>query len=65
MIESEAGTMARWGVRVGDQLDVRGLDGADPVIDVRDPGAGHGATPASPAPASPADLTGDGDGTHG
>jgi uncharacterized membrane protein (UPF0127 family) len=67
VIESEAGTMARWGVRVGDQLDVRGLDGADPVIDVRDPAPAddEGAAPASPAPTSPRDLAGDGDGTHG
>ena len=51
VIESEAGTMARWGVRAGDTLDIRGLDdeaadddGADvaagdpidTVIDVRD-----------------------------
>src|SRR3954471_16244231 len=29
VIESEAGTMLRWGVRVGDQLDIRGLDDLD------------------------------------
>jgi uncharacterized membrane protein (UPF0127 family) len=30
VIESEAGTMGRWGVRAGDQLDIRGLDDVDP-----------------------------------
>ena len=29
VIEAEAGMMARWGVRVGDQLHVRGRDGSD------------------------------------
>ena len=32
VIESEAGTMSRWGVRVGDQLDIRGLDAEDPAV---------------------------------
>lgn len=57
VIESEAGTMARWGVRVGDHLDVRGIDGSEPVIDVRDRDAG--------ATDSPVDLVGDGDGGVG
>jgi|GEM_PF-198098 len=35
VIESEAGTMARWGVRVGDQLDIRGLEDPDPAADPR------------------------------
>jgi uncharacterized membrane protein (UPF0127 family) len=78
VIESEAGTMARWGVRVGDQLDIRGLDGDDAVIDVRDGGAapaqrpanGSGAAPPErddvPAPdAPPADAVADGDGGPG
>jgi uncharacterized membrane protein (UPF0127 family) len=56
VIESEAGTMARWGVRVGDQLEVRGLDD-DGVVDVRDggpaataPSSPNGATPDAPRP---------------
>jgi uncharacterized protein len=69
VIESEAGTMARWGVRVGDQLDVRGLDGADPVIDVRDGSAAPTDVPDPIAPsaptAPPVDLVGDGDGGAG
>ena len=55
VIESEAGTMARWGVRVGDQLEVRGLDD-DGVIDVRDGGpvttdTGGRSTPRGSGPA--------------
>ena len=49
VIESEAGTMARWGVRVGDQLDIRGLDEAEAVV-------------APPVAASGRGPAGDGDG---
>jgi hypothetical protein len=44
-------------VRVGDHLDVRGVDGSEPVIDVRDSDAG--------AADAPVDLVGDGDGGVG
>lgn len=53
VIESEAGTMARWGVRVGDQLEVRGL-GEDGIIDVRDGG------PAATTPGAGGSAPGDG-----
>lgn len=53
VIESEAGTMARWGVRVGDQLDIRGLDEPEAAITTQ-PG------PASdPGPAGTPDGRGD------
>jgi uncharacterized membrane protein (UPF0127 family) len=76
VIESEAGTMASWGVRVGDQLEVRGLD-PDGVIDVRDDESGAAVPPShngngdrseprrDPAPRSSADIVGDGDGSRG
>jgi len=61
VIESEAGTMVRWGVRVGDQLEIRGLED-DGVIDVRDGGStttpGGGTTGQDPA-------DGDGAGPNG
>ena len=66
VIESEAGTMERWGVRVGDKLEIRGLD-PDGVIDVRDgTSAGGGSDGARPDPERrpPADLLGDGDPGH-
>lgn len=53
VIESEAGTMARWGVRVGDQLDIRGLD---------EPEA---AATTSPVPASDRGPAGTRDGHDG
>ena len=58
-IESEAGTMARWGVRVGDTLEIRGLD-EDGVIDVRD-----APTTRDPQRHPPVDLDADGDGGRG
>lgn len=52
VIESEAGTMGRWGIRAGDQLDIRGLD--DPAV-----GAGarsNGGPAAAVTDGSTADL---------
>jgi uncharacterized membrane protein (UPF0127 family) len=55
VIESEAGTMGRWGVRVGDQLEIRGLDD-DGVIDVRD--GGSATTPGGGRPTTSRDGSG-------
>ncbi len=63
VIESEAGTMERWGVRVGDQFDIRGLDESgepDHVIDVRSDAPGRRIRGVSPIP--PVDLAPGGDG---
>lgn len=53
VVEAEAGTMGRWGIRVGDQLHVRGRDanGADGVAGVANAADVDGAS-------------GDGDGTR-